>query len=205
MGRACSTYGRNAYRVLVGRPEGIRPLGRPRRKWEDNIKIDLREVGYDDREWINLAQVQDNRECMELNGLHQFLVYADDVTILEENPQTIRENTEILLEASKEIGVKVNPEKTNYMIMSRDQNSVKQNISKIRLNVTEALWKLFQTTEVLQEEKWTSDVRQNLKMFEQELLRSMKSDGWDGSEDENVVQWSFAGALFYSIIVITTI
>ncbi|KAJ4446128.1 hypothetical protein ANN_12820 [Periplaneta americana] len=50
---------RNAYRVLVGRPEGKRPLGRPRRRWEDNIKIDLREVGYDDREWINLAQDRD--------------------------------------------------------------------------------------------------------------------------------------------------
>ncbi|KAJ4431742.1 hypothetical protein ANN_20345 [Periplaneta americana] len=47
---------RNAYSVLVGRPEGKRPLGRPRRRWEVNIKMDLREVGYDDREWINLAQ-----------------------------------------------------------------------------------------------------------------------------------------------------
>ncbi|KAJ4446880.1 hypothetical protein ANN_13580 [Periplaneta americana] len=46
----------NAYRVLVGRAEGKRPLGRPKRRWEDNIKIDLREVGYDDRDWINLAQ-----------------------------------------------------------------------------------------------------------------------------------------------------
>ncbi|KAJ4433925.1 hypothetical protein ANN_16239 [Periplaneta americana] len=50
---------RNAYRVLVGRPEGKRPLGRPRRRWEDNIKVDLREVGYDDRDWINLAQDRD--------------------------------------------------------------------------------------------------------------------------------------------------
>ncbi|KAJ4428345.1 hypothetical protein ANN_24364 [Periplaneta americana] len=50
---------RNAYRVLVGRPEGKRSLGRPRRRWEDNIKMDLREVGYDDREWINLAQDRD--------------------------------------------------------------------------------------------------------------------------------------------------
>ncbi|KAJ4439539.1 hypothetical protein ANN_07663 [Periplaneta americana] len=50
---------RNAYRVLVGRPEGKRPLGRPRRRWEDNIKMDLREVGYDDRDWINLAQGRD--------------------------------------------------------------------------------------------------------------------------------------------------
>ncbi|KAJ4435542.1 hypothetical protein ANN_18158 [Periplaneta americana] len=50
---------RNAYRVLVGRPEEKRPLGRPRRRWEDNIKMDLREVGYDDREWMNLAQDRD--------------------------------------------------------------------------------------------------------------------------------------------------
>ncbi|KAJ4431766.1 hypothetical protein ANN_20371 [Periplaneta americana] len=49
----------NAYRVLVGRPKGKRPLGRPRRRWEDNIKMDLREVGYDDRDWINLAQDRD--------------------------------------------------------------------------------------------------------------------------------------------------
>ncbi|KAJ4439749.1 hypothetical protein ANN_07877 [Periplaneta americana] len=50
---------RNVCRVLVGRPEGKRPLGRPRRRWEDNIKMDLREVGYDDRDWINLAQDRD--------------------------------------------------------------------------------------------------------------------------------------------------
>ncbi|KAJ4436707.1 hypothetical protein ANN_16839 [Periplaneta americana] len=50
---------RNAYRVLVGMPEGKRPLGRPRCRWENNTKMDLREVGYDDREWINLAQNRD--------------------------------------------------------------------------------------------------------------------------------------------------
>ncbi|KAJ4446835.1 hypothetical protein ANN_13533 [Periplaneta americana] len=50
---------RNAYIVLVGRPEEKRPLGRPRRRWEDNIKMDLREVGYDGRDWINLAQDRD--------------------------------------------------------------------------------------------------------------------------------------------------
>ncbi|KAJ4426192.1 hypothetical protein ANN_27001 [Periplaneta americana] len=50
---------RNAYRVLVGRPAGKRPLGRPRRRREDNIKMDLREVGYDGRDWINLAQDRD--------------------------------------------------------------------------------------------------------------------------------------------------
>ncbi|KAJ4433880.1 hypothetical protein ANN_16193, partial [Periplaneta americana] len=56
---ACMGESRNAYRVSVGRPEGKRPLGRPRRRWEDNIKMDLREVGYDDRDWINLAQDRD--------------------------------------------------------------------------------------------------------------------------------------------------
>jgi hypothetical protein len=50
---------RNAYRILVGKPEGKRPLGRPRRKWVENIKIDLREVGWDDVDWIDLAQDTD--------------------------------------------------------------------------------------------------------------------------------------------------
>jgi hypothetical protein len=48
--------GKGAYRVLVGRPEGKRPLGRPRRRWEDNIKMDLREIGIDGVNWIRLAQ-----------------------------------------------------------------------------------------------------------------------------------------------------
>ncbi|KAJ4444093.1 hypothetical protein ANN_05882 [Periplaneta americana] len=65
------------------------------------------------------------------NGLHQLLVYADDVNMLGENPQTIRENAEILVEASKAIGLEVNPEKTKYMIMSRDQNIVRNGTIKI--------------------------------------------------------------------------
>jgi hypothetical protein len=48
--------GRGVYRVLVGRPEGKRPLGRPRRRREDNIKMDLREMGIDGANWIRLAQ-----------------------------------------------------------------------------------------------------------------------------------------------------
>jgi hypothetical protein len=47
---------RGAYRALVGKPEGRRPLGRPRRRWEDNIKMDLREVGWGGMDWISLAQ-----------------------------------------------------------------------------------------------------------------------------------------------------
>jgi hypothetical protein len=48
--------GRGVYRVLVGRPEGKRPLGRPRRRWKDNIKMDLRETGMDGANWIHLAE-----------------------------------------------------------------------------------------------------------------------------------------------------
>jgi hypothetical protein len=47
---------RNAYRVLVGKPEGRRPLGRPRRRWVDNIRLDLGEVGWGDVDWIGLAK-----------------------------------------------------------------------------------------------------------------------------------------------------
>jgi hypothetical protein len=50
---------RNAYRILVGNPEEKRPLGRARRRWVDNIKMDLREIGWDGRDWINLAQDRD--------------------------------------------------------------------------------------------------------------------------------------------------
>jgi hypothetical protein len=46
---------RGAYNILVGKPEGRRPLGRPRCRWEDNIKMDLREIGFGDVDWINLA------------------------------------------------------------------------------------------------------------------------------------------------------
>jgi hypothetical protein len=50
---------RNAYRILVGKPERRRPLGRPRRRWVDNIKIDLRDIGWDGVDWIDLALDRD--------------------------------------------------------------------------------------------------------------------------------------------------
>jgi hypothetical protein len=50
---------RDAYGILVGRPEERRPLGRPRRRWEDNIKMDLREIGFGDVVWIHWAQDRD--------------------------------------------------------------------------------------------------------------------------------------------------
>ena len=48
-----------AYTIVVGRPEGKRPLGRPRRRWEDNVTMDLQEAGYGDMDWIALTQDKD--------------------------------------------------------------------------------------------------------------------------------------------------
>jgi hypothetical protein len=58
VGWPCGTHGRGRgiYRVLVGRPEGKKPLRRPTRRWEGNIKMDLREIGIDGANWIQLAQ-----------------------------------------------------------------------------------------------------------------------------------------------------
>ena len=50
---------RVVHRVLVGKPEGKRPLGRPRRRWKDNIKMNLQEVGYGGTDWVDLAQDRD--------------------------------------------------------------------------------------------------------------------------------------------------
>jgi hypothetical protein len=60
----CMGKVRVAYNILVGRPEGRRPLGRPRRRWEDNIKMDLVEVGFGDVDWIHLAQDRDRWQAL---------------------------------------------------------------------------------------------------------------------------------------------
>jgi hypothetical protein len=54
----------NAYRILVGKPEGKRPLGRQRRRWVASIKMDLREIGWDDMNWIDLAQDRDQLRAL---------------------------------------------------------------------------------------------------------------------------------------------
>jgi hypothetical protein len=61
MGRECSTNceKRNAYRILVGKPEGNGSLGRPKRRWVDNIKMDLSEIGYNGMDWTDLTQDRD--------------------------------------------------------------------------------------------------------------------------------------------------
>jgi hypothetical protein len=65
-----------------------------------------------------IRKVQKNQMGLKLNGTHQLLAYADDVNLLEDNIDTINKNTQTLIDASKEVGLEVNIEKTNYMLNS---------------------------------------------------------------------------------------
>jgi hypothetical protein len=68
------------------------------------------------------GKVLQNQVGLDLNGTHQLLVYADDVNLLGDSINAITENSETLLEASRDIGLEINAEKTKYMIMSRYPN-----------------------------------------------------------------------------------
>jgi hypothetical protein len=70
-----------------------------------------------------IRKVHKKEVGLELNGTHRLLVYADDVNLLGDSINTIKENIETILEASRDIGLEINAEKTKYMIMSRYQNS----------------------------------------------------------------------------------
>jgi hypothetical protein len=69
-----------------------------------------------------IRKVQENQVGLKLNGTHQLLAYTDDVNLLGDNIDTIKKNTETLINASKEVGLEIKAEKTKYMLLSREQN-----------------------------------------------------------------------------------
>jgi hypothetical protein len=69
-----------------------------------------------------IRNVQETRVGLKLNGTHQLLAYADDVNLLGDNSDTVKKNTEIVIDACKEVSPEINVEKTKYILLSRQQN-----------------------------------------------------------------------------------
>jgi hypothetical protein len=85
-----------------------------------------------------IRKVQETQVGLKLNGTHQLLAYADDVNLLGDNIDTIKKNMEILIDATKEVGLEINVEKTKYMLLSRHQNAgqnwdIKQQTYRLKL------------------------------------------------------------------------
>lgn len=82
---------------------------------------------------------------------------------------------------------------------------MKKSIAVMRNNVTLDLWRYTKESLVLYQDNFTINVTARLEQFEKDLIFAIRCRGWDGEEGLDVMQWTFTGALFYSIIVITTI
>jgi hypothetical protein len=104
-----------------------------------------------------IRRVQMKQEGLKLNGTHQLLAYVDYVNIMGENKDTIKKNTEALLDASKEVGVEVNPEKTKYMLMSHSQKIGQNHSIKIANRSFEDVVKFKYLGTTLTEQNWMHD------------------------------------------------
>jgi hypothetical protein len=117
-----------------------------------------------------ISKVQENQVRLKLNGIHQLLTYTDDMNLLGDDIDIINRNTGTLIDASKEAGLEVNVEKTEYMMVSHDQNADQNQHMKIRIMVssgmlcrvvlTRATWRNIPEDTILHSHR-----RENLKSY----------------------------------------
>jgi len=120
-----------------------------------------------------IRRVQINYDGLKLNGTHQLLVYADDVNILGGSVQTIQENTEALVVASKEVQLEVNADKTKHRVMSRDQNAGQSHGTKIDNSSFERVEKFkYLETTVTYQNSIQEEIKSRLKSFDAECFAS---------------------------------
>jgi hypothetical protein len=112
-----------------------------------------------------IRKVQENQEGLKLNGTHQLLAYADGVNLLGDNIDTKNKNTETLIDASKEVGLEVNVEKSKYMLVSRDQNADQNPERKIGNRSFENVSQL----------KYLGTTVTNQNLIEEEIKRRLNS------------------------------
>lgn len=91
------------------------------------------------------------------------------------------------------------------LIEFNNEIQVKRSIGQLRNQVMDEIWSEMNQVDVFDEDKWTTYANGKLRDFERKLLNSMRNKGWNGYENEDKIQWTFAGSLFYSINCITTI
>jgi hypothetical protein len=128
-----------------------------------------------------ITRVQANQEGLKLNGTHQPSVYAHDVNILGGSIHTVRKNTEVLLIASKEIGLEVNADKTKYMVMSRDQNAGQN-------GYIQTGYKSFETVEHF---KYLGTTLTNQNSIHEEIKNRLKSGNTCNHSVQNLVSSNF--------------
>jgi hypothetical protein len=113
-----------------------------------------------------IRKVQENQVGLKLNVTHQFLAYADDVNLLGDNIDTIKRMTETLIDASKEVGLEINVEKTKYMLLTRQQTVGQNRDMKIGNR----------SFENVSQFKYLRTIVTNQNLIQEEIKRRLNSD-----------------------------
>jgi hypothetical protein len=114
-----------------------------------------------------IRKVQENQMGLKLNGTHQLIVYADDANLLRDNIDTIKKNTETVIDASKEVGLDVNTEKCKYMLLSDHQNAGQTHDIKIAN-------RCFENVEQF---RYLGTIIKNQNLIQEEIKRRLNSGG----------------------------